>query len=422
MNRTIRRSKFGPATVSLALLCCMSHPAGAVLHDRPASEPYQLAGNRLVFTNWHFVRTGQLDWKDSEGKSVYASGSAALTPEEVHFDYYDLPVGIRLTAQPAERSGPIIPRDRPWDAMGIAVNSFFFDESRFRLWGRCQAANGEGFGAYYESEDGLNWIKPNLGLVEFDGNRDNNLLGFDRHLMVFKDPNGSPEESYKTVYDADFENDRFLEYRQRRPWSVMATETDPGRVHSIRAAVSPDGLRWTVLPEAISVEPSDTMITCYFDELLKKYVMYTRSYAIGPRAEGIPNPTERRHQFVQRRAIGRSESEDFRQFPLSEVIIETGASMPPTDTYYTNCRTTIPGASDHHLMFPAIYHQADDTTSIELFSSSDGKIWHRLPGSPVLDTSISGQWDGGCVFAVTAPGGASRRGLGAPLHRVSLSP
>jgi hypothetical protein len=74
--------------------------------------------------------------------------------------------------------------------------------------------------------------------------------------------------------------------------------------------------------------------------------------------------------------------------------------MPPTDTYYTNCRTAVPGAPDHHLMFPAIYHQASDTTSIAMFTSHDGKTWSRAPGSPVLKTAEFGQWDGGCVFAV----------------------
>jgi hypothetical protein len=104
------------------------------------------------------------------------------------------------------------------------------------------------------------------------------------------------------------------------------------------------------------------------------------------------------HDFVGRRAIGRAESDNFREFPLSEMILQAGADMAPTDTYYTNCKTTIPGAPDHHLLFPAVYHQADDTTSIEIFSSNDSKMWSKLPGSPVLTTNTVGQWDGGCVF------------------------
>ena len=58
-----------------------------------------------------------------------------------------------------------------------------------------------------------------------------------------------------------------------------------------------------------------------------------------------------------------------------------------------------PAPPDHHLMFPAIYHLDRDTTSIDVQASYDGKLWHRLPGSPVLETADFGEWNGGCVFA-----------------------
>ena len=50
-------------------------------------------------------------------------------------------------------------------------------------------------------------------------------------------------------------------------------------------------------------------------------------------------------------------------------------------------------------MFPAVWHQDDDTTTIVMLSSSDGRVWHRVPGPAVLDTAPFGQWDGGCIFA-----------------------
>jgi len=82
------------------------------------------------------------------------------------------------------------------------------------------------------------------------------------------------------------------------------------------------------------------------------------------------------------------------------VILEPGPEMPPSDLLYTNCYTTIPGAPDHHLMFPTVWHAAaDDTTSVALASSHDGRLWHFVPGGPVLETAPFGEWDGGCVFA-----------------------
>ena len=121
---------------------------------------------------------------------------------------------------------------------------------------------------------------------------------------------------------------------------------------------------------------------------------------VGFRSEQAPGGNA--HMSVAmaaRRAIGRSETADFRRFPVSETIIAPGPDMPPSDTFYTNCWTTIPGAPDHQLMVPTVYHQTDDTTSIGLAALHHGDVWHFVPGSPVLRTSEFGEWDGGCIFA-----------------------
>jgi hypothetical protein len=50
-------------------------------------------------------------------------------------------------------------------------------------------------------------------------------------------------------------------------------------------------------------------------------------------------------------------------------------------------------------MFPTIWHMGDDTTSIALAASVEGKVWHFLPDAPLLHTAPFGQWDGGAIFA-----------------------
>jgi len=102
---------------------------------------------------------------------------------------------------------------------------------------------------------------------------------------------------------------------------------------------------------------------------------------------------------VGRRAIGRSESADFRRFSPSELILEPTPDMLPSEVLYTNCRTTVPGAPDHHLMFPAIWNASiDDTTRIAMASSHDGKVWHWVPGGDLLHTQPFERWDGGCIW------------------------
>ncbi len=382
-----------------ACLLLSAIPAFAVDHDRPAGEPYALAGRKLLFTTWIHVRPGEFTWLTKEGQNAFASDEK-VGPFDAGFHSDDQPYGIRLEAEPAQRVGPIVSGGRPWSVMGVWAGSLIHDEGRFRLWGGCQDENRKRYACYLESDDCKTWREPNLGQIEFNGRRDNNLVAVNFYGTVFKDPIAPPEERYKALWHGDYEPKRFEEYKKHRPWSVLALESDPGRVHSVRAAVSPDGIRWTPLDDPVTVEPSDTHIVCYYDQSLKKYVLYTRNYMLAPRADGAPNSERRRSGFLTRRSIGRAESVHFREFPLSTIALEPGNDMPPTDTYYTNCRTCAPGAPDHHFMFPAIYHQATDTTRIALFTSYDGKTWSRAPGSPVLETTTFGQWDGGCVFAV----------------------
>ena len=384
--------------IAMLIASACTSAALAVDHTRSVGEPYALAGRRMVFTSWYHVRPGQIDWTDTDGRSVYGDGEVKAGPGDARFHNHLAPRGVRLVAQPAQRIGPVITRERPWEKMGVHGNSLIVEDGKFRLWAGSQDAAGERFACYFESSDGRTWTRPDLGLVEFAGNKANNLFEAPAGY-IFRDPSAAADERYKSIWASRTHPAVIKEYRARgRPISVFAEEEDPGRFHSIRAAVSPDGFRWTELRDPISVEVSDTHIIAYFDEQLRRYVMFTRAQVLGPRAEGVARPIGRMHDFVNRRAIGRSESEDFRAFPLSELILAPGADMAPTDTYYSNCKTTIPGAPDHHLLFPAVYHQADDTTSIELFSSHDTKSWTKLPGSPVLATSAAGQWDGGTVF------------------------
>ncbi len=81
------------------------------------------------------------------------------------------------------------------------------------------------------------------------------------------------------------------------------------------------------------------------------------------------------------------------------MILEPTPDMLPSEQLYTNCRTTVPGAPDQHLMFPTIWNASiDDSTRVALASSHDGKVWHWVPGGDLLRTGPFGQWNGGCVW------------------------
>ena len=373
---------------------------------KSTDEPYDLAGRRIVFTSWYHVRPAYAWWYDKRDKML--NKAASLDPWEGLFPAKDCPWGIRLIAEPAERTGPLLRVERPWEEHGVTFHTVLFDDGMYRAWGTGEAPDRGSWPCYFESKDGVQWERPALGLVEYDGSRQNNLcdIGVRANILgacMFKDPSAQGAERYKcvtgkTITAEDPEAYYRAYYRKYYPddWELRAA-LNPSR-SGCGGSVSPDGLHWTVLDEPLVLEVTDTQNICHYDEALRKYVLYTRTRTVGPRSRRATEaPTL--GEGVARRAIGRSESDDFRHFPISETIVEPGPEFPPSDTLYTNCRTAIPGAPDHHLMFPTVWHQSDDTTSIAVASSHNGRLWHFVPGSPVLPTAAFGEWDGGCVFA-----------------------
>ncbi|HVV99791.1 MAG TPA: hypothetical protein VHB77_05605, partial [Planctomycetaceae bacterium] len=60
-------------------------------------QPYDLAGRRIVFTNWYYIQPGDLDWRNAEGKSVYVHGNEDLYAAR-HVGI-SAPRGIRLQVE-----------------------------------------------------------------------------------------------------------------------------------------------------------------------------------------------------------------------------------------------------------------------------------------------------------------------------------
>ena len=341
-------------------------------------KPYALAGNRIVFTNWYYVNPGDLDWRDDSGKSVYVDGNSGLY--EANHIPINAPTGIRLIAEKPTVVGP-------------------HEQPHRTILRDCNVYKGWSDSDYYESTDGMKWEK------KAPLSRDEPF--FDGPYHVFIDREAPDSERYKAVWVGLITRAEFDAYRQKRQeedaWEPRAVfhlgERD--EISCLRASVSPDGIAWKTLPEPIVVEYCDTFNTAYFDPVLRKYVLYTRYWSVGPTAEQVPVDIRNSWTDVGRRAIGRSESSDFSRFPVSDLILEPTPDMLPSESLYTNCHTTVPGAPDNHLMFPAIWNASvTDTTRIKMASSHDGRVWHWVPGGDILETQPFGQWDGGCIWAL----------------------
>ena len=158
-------------------------------------EPYELAGNRIVFTNWYYVQPGDLDWRNAAGESVYVHGD-----EDLFGAYHvgvNAPRGVRLTVERPDVRGPL---SRP---------------------GRCILHDGDVYRGwtserYYESSDALHWQE--MGILTFDGAAEDGI----HH--VFIDPSAASEERFKAVWVGRITRAAFEAFRQRRPdgWEPRA--------------------------------------------------------------------------------------------------------------------------------------------------------------------------------------------------------
>ena len=391
--------------VLFALVLATATSALAQYHQLGYGEPYELAGNRMVFTTWYWVKQGQFDWVDNDGKTVFAKRSVKSLPGDpnVHWKELDVPHGVRLIAEPGIKGDFPIKPEHPWEAGGIEITSVIrLPDGKTMAWGICKP----GGNCYFESTDaGKTWTRPKLGLVEFQGSKENNLGGPGSFRGSY-DPTAPPQERFKSVSNAEWTIEEFEKsYKQRRPWSKMALEISPKVVQAVWGYTSPDGMNWKRTDEPLTVECCDGGQYVFWDAKLKKYVLIVRSHMIGPRSPKYPpqkkgnDAEEDYYKSTIRFAIGRSESENFREFPLSHTIIETANDMPPTDNWQFCLYTTIPGAPDHHLMFPTRWQRADDSCVIDLYASHDGFVWHRAL-APAVDKSNWGAPDGGAVWAL----------------------
>ena len=110
------------------------------------------------------------------------------------------------------RKKVILELDKPWEG---SYNTFFspiFAEGKWKMYYVTTISAGEKYVSYMESEDGENFIRPELNIVEFNGSKKNNIIlnlkmleefdfkNFD-NFSVFYDENPScpADEKYKMV-------------------------------------------------------------------------------------------------------------------------------------------------------------------------------------------------------------------------------
>ncbi|MFN7937871.1 MAG: hypothetical protein U0R19_31365 [Bryobacteraceae bacterium] len=172
--------------------------------------------------------------------------------------------GIAFTMHPPRKAGPILLPDMPWEKQHIgSYISVLEDEGMYKLWYMSFAGKGGGRLCYATSKDGIEWQRPKLGRVDFNGSRDNNIvIASFREGSVFLDPIAPPAQRFKTL--ASYGGDR------PTPLGVNKSGT-------LTLFTSPDGIDWNAEYPVLPFHP-DSQNWLFYDTRLKKYVAYLRGW------------------------------------------------------------------------------------------------------------------------------------------------
>ncbi len=322
---------------------------------------------------------------------------------------------VRRLNTPRRREEPVLSETKPWELAigycsvqrapaGVAVAA-----GTFQLWyqsyagPRAKDRTRRVVVAYAESDDGLSWRKPSLGLFDFNGENNTNIVlvgnggksvNYGAAVIVdLRDP--SPSRRYKMAY-----------------WDFA------GNLPGLFVAFSPDGKHWTkhhsgpLLPAAYGepgqpparaerdTEPDirpaiSDVIDLHFDPRRERHVIYAKTWIDGPDGRRF-----------WKRAVVRTESEDFIRWTKPVLVL-----VPADDEL-----GQIHGAPVFHrhgvyfglaqiLDFGGFDRGGTGNMPGELIVSRDGVRWSR-PFRETAFLPVSGDaktFDAGCLWTNAMP-------------------
>ncbi|NUQ66039.1 MAG: hypothetical protein HUU20_26560 [Pirellulales bacterium] len=235
--------------------------------------------------------------------------------------------------------------------------SVYYIDGKFRMW--YQAVPGGN--AYAESSDGLHWVKPNLGLVSFGGNKNNNLVPMPGRAMVLHDPaDPDPQRRFKKTVG-------------------KGNPKEGGRESLWTVAFSSDGLCWNTLqrPDPETWENAESQVLA---RVGGRWVIYTQ----GVTQHG--------------RAVMAFHCDDIDRPPwqwTKEIVWTLSDKYPLYETHHGIKPWARPGLTiGIYGVFHNRHELCDTTCDLGLVLSHDGfRWWEPWPLATLLRRGPAGAWD-----------------------------
>ena len=295
---------------------------------------------------------------------------------ELFVDHYliDFMQGVELKLHSPRAAERILTLNKPWEGPTSDYISVIKDDDRYRMYyrgsthagkdltipslfepGETLIADHRAVACYAESRDGVTWTRPSLGLFEFGGSKDNNI--------VWKGVRADPSHCFMVFKDSNPDVPADERYK------ALTNYHSPGLKH-VMGMVSGDGIRWRLVQE-------DPLITqdvdwggdlAFWDSEQRQYVAYLRGLRWG-----------------RIREVVRSTSPDFLDWSQPEYI---DVGKAPLEHFYTNAATPYFRAPHIYLAFPRRMvpwrtlepfrvNPRAGVSDVVFLSSRDGFHWQR---------------------------------------------
>ena len=226
--------------------------------------------------------------------------------------------GASLRMHAPQAAGVAVKFDQPWEGRFSGYITVIHDETlkKFRMYYRGNAGVADGASGectcYAESDDGIRWTKPKLGLHEIGGSRDNNVMlanmpPFTSNFSPFLDHHtGVPaEERYKALAGLG------------------------GKFGGLSAFASGDGMHWRKMHEGPVLSKGgafDTQNVSFWSEAEQCYAAYFRIFTGGGTDEKTGKP-------MGVRWMSRATSQDFIHWSTAVAMT---SDRPLFDHIYVN--------------------------------------------------------------------------------------
>ena len=270
--------------------------------------------------------------------------------------------GVSLKLHEPVKREIVLTTDKPWEGITCAYFSVIQDGNKVLLYYRGSSGGSDHSDAQVtcvaESTDGIHFTRPNLGLIEAGGTKDNNVIwrGVEAHnFSPFLDanPKTPPEQRYKALGGV------------KQPGKNWHQGETPGGLYAFASA---DGVHWKKIRDTpvITKGAFDSQNLAFFDTTRNRYACFSRIF------------------LNKVRAVQSHHSSDF--LAWSDGVPHAYAEGVPWEHFYTSATVPCPTAPHLFLSFPKRFvttrkkvpeHDGPGVSDAVFMSSRDGVKWDR---------------------------------------------